>query len=366
MAAKGKRTPFYEMHLRDGAKMVNFAGFVMPIFYHSIVAEHRRVRSSVGMFDLSHMGEIEVRGPEALKFVQKVTTNDASRLTLDRVQYSAMCYPDGGVVDDLLVYRLKDYFLLVVNATNIEKDFNWLKENLEGDVDLKDRSDQSALLAVQGPRAEDVLTKLSKVNLQDLKYYYAIRGRVDGVEMVSSRTGYTGEDGFELYFLPNFAPKLWDSVREAGREYEIAPIGLGARDSLRLEMGYCLYGNDMDKTTTPLEAGLGWITKLGAKDFIGKKALLEQKEKGIKRRLVALELEGMAFPRKGYPIFLDGKERGKVTSGGFSPSLNKGIGLGYLPIEASAIGTKLEVEIRGRLVAGQVVKAPFYKCGSHR
>jgi len=366
MSTESKRTPFYEMHLRDGARMVSFAGFVMPILYHSIVAEHRKVRSSVGMFDLSHMGEIEIRGPEALRFVQKVTINDASKLVPYQVQYSAFCYPDGGIVDDLLVYRLEDYFLLVVNATNIAKDFNWLKENLEGDVELENRSDQTSLLAVQGPRAEEVLTKLTKADLPGLRYYWASRGEVNGVEMLCSRTGYTGEDGFELYFPPKFASQLWDSVGEAGREYEIEPIGLGARDSLRLEMGYCLYGNDIDETTTPLEAGLGWITKLEAKDCIGKRALLAQRERGIKRKLVAIELEGEAFPRKGYPIYLDGKEQRIITSGIFSPSLNSGIAMGYLPVEASVIGSKVQVEIRGRLVAGRVVKSPFYKSGSHR
>ncbi len=366
MSAEGQRTPFYEMHIRDGARMVNFAGFAMPIFYRSIIAEHRKVRSSVGLFDLSHMGEIEVRGAEALRFVQKVTTNDVSRLAPYQVQYAAMCYPDGGIVDDLLVYRLVDYFLLVVNATNIAKDFNWLKENLEGDVELDNLSDQMSLLALQGPRAEDVLAKLTGVDLKGLRYYWATWGKVDGVEMLFSRTGYTGEDGFELYFPSEFAAKLWDAVKMAGSEYEIEPIGLGARDSLRLEMGYCLYGNDIDSTTNPLQAGLSWITKLGAKDFIGKRAILEQKERGIKKRLMGIELEGRAFPRKGYPIFLDGKERGKVTSGIFSPSLNKGIAMGYLPVEASAQGSKVQMEIRGKLVAGEVVKPPFYKRGSHR
>ncbi len=366
MSAKGKRTPFYELHAKVGAKMVNFAGFAMPIYYRSIVAEHRRVRSSVGMFDLSHMGEIEVRGPEALQFVQKVTTNDASKLALYQVQYSAMCYPNGGIVDDLLVYRLRDCFLFVVNASNIEKDFQWLQENLEEDVEVKNRSDQTALLAIQGPRARDVLAKLTKANLNGLGYYWATEGEVDGVRMLFSRTGYTGEDGFELYFPPHYASQLWTSVVEAGREYGIEPIGLGARDSLRLEMGYCLYGNDIDRTTTPLEAGLGWITKLEAKDFIGKEALLDQKEKGIKRKLVGIELENNSFPRKGYPILLDGKQQGTITSGIFSPSLNVGIAMGYLPTEASALGTKVQVEVRGKMVEGRVVKRPFYTYGSHR
>ena len=366
MSTESKKTPFYEMHIRDGAKMVNFAGFAMPIYYHSIVAEHRRVRSSVGMFDLSHMGEIEVRGPEALQFVQKVTTNDASKLGPYQVQYSAFCYPDGGIVDDLLVYRLEDHFLLVVNATNIAKDFNWLGENLKEDAELRDVSDQTALLAIQGPRAEKVLAQLTNADLGALRYYWATEGEVDGVRMLFSRTGYTGEDGFELYFPPHYASQLWTSVGEAGREYGIEPIGLGARDSLRLEMGYCLYGNDIDRTTTPLEAGLGWITKLEVKDFIGKEALLDQKEKGIKRKLVGIELEDNSFPRKGYPILLAGKQQGIITSGIFSPSLNVGIAMGYLPTEASALGTKVQVEVRGRMVEGRVVRRPFYTYGSHR
>ncbi len=366
MATAGERTPFYEMHIGNGGRMVNFAGFAMPIFYHSILTEHRKVRSSVGMFDLSHMGEVEVRGPDALQFVQKVTINDAAQLAPYQAQYSALCYPDGGIVDDLLVYRLEGYFLLVVNATNIAKDFNWLQENLKEDAELENRSDQTALLAIQGPRAEEVLAQLTKTDLGSLRYYWAIRGEVDGVEMLFSRTGYTGEDGFELYSPPQFAGQLWDAVEKTGRKYGIEPIGLGARDSLRLEMGYCLYGNDIDKTTTPLEAGLGWITKLQAKDCIGKEALLAQKERGIGRKLVGIELEGKVFPRKGYPIYFAGKEQGNITSGIFSPSLNRGIALGYLPLQAAAIGTKVQVKIRGKLAAGKVVKSPFYKNGSHK
>jgi len=366
MAIAGKKTPFYEMHIRNGGRMVNFAGFAMPILYHSIVAEHKKVRSSVGLFDLSHMGEIEVRGREALQFVQKVTINDVAQLAPYQAQYSALCYPDGGIVDDLLVYRLEDHFLLVVNATNIAKDFNWLGENLKEDAQLRDISDQTALLAIQGPRAEDVLAQLTNADLGALRYYWATRGEIAGVEMLFSRTGYTGEDGFELYFPPQFAGQIWDAVEEAGRRHAIEPIGLGARDSLRLEMGYCLYGNDIDRSTTPLEAGLGWITKLQAKDCIGKEALLAQRERGLERKLVAIELAGKVFPRKGYPIYLAGKKEGIVTSGVFSPSLNKGIALGYLPLWASAMGAEVQVEIRGKLATGRVVKPPFYKDGSHK
>ena len=278
-----KKTPFYDIHLKKGAKVVEFAGFYMPIQYRSIMEEHRKVRNKVGMFDLTHMGEFEVWGKDALAFLQKCTTNDVSKLETYQVQYNCMCYPDGGIVDDLLVYKLPDHYFLVVNASNIDKDFNWLNEHTFGDVKLKNISDETALLAIQGPLAEKVLKKLTSLDLSKLRFYWATKGKVVGEEILFSRTGYTGEDGFELYIPPHLAEKFWKAVEEAGKEFEIEPIGLGARDSLRLEMKYMLYGNDIDQTTNPLEAGIGWIVKLDKDDFIGKEPTVKLKEQGLKR-----------------------------------------------------------------------------------
>jgi aminomethyltransferase len=354
------------MHVRHGATMVNFFGFAMPLKYKGIVAEHRRVRDTAGLFDLSHMGEIVVWGSGAPAFVQRLTINDAGQLKKGHVQYSAMCYPDGGIVDDLLVYRLEDSYLLVVNASNIDKDFCWLKEHAGASVELEDRSDDYALLAIQGPRAQEVLTGLTDTDLDQLPFSYFVHGRVAGLDMIISRTGYTGEDGFELYGSPRTASQLWDAVLSAGGRYQLEPVGLGARDSLRLEMKYALYGQDIDETTTPLEAGLGWVTKLDKGDFIGREALLKQKEAGLTRRLIGFEMEQRAIPRPGYELAVDGQTVGRVTSGIFSPSLNRGIGTGYLPTGQSKAGTPLEVLIRGRAQPARVVKTPFYKEGTRR
>jgi aminomethyltransferase len=361
-----KKTPFYDIHLRNQAKIVEFAGFLMPILFGGIMEEHRRVRSSVGLFDITHMGEFEVWGKDAKDFIQSMTTNDVSRLAPYQIQYSCMCYDHGGIVDDLLVYRLPDHFLLVVNGACLEKDFKWLSDHVSGDAELKNVSDETCLLAIQGARAEHVLKKLTDYNLPELKFYWSAWGKVSGVEMLFSRTGYTGEDGFELYFSPPHAEKMWDAVMKAGKEFDIEPIGLGARDSLRLEMKYMLYGNDIDQSTNPLEAGLGWIVKPDKGDFIGKGPILEMKEKGIRRKLVAFELGDKAFPRQHYGIHKDGKQVGEVTSGTFSPSLGKGIGLGYVPVEYSKIGTELDIIIRGRSNKGVVVKPPFYKDFTHK
>lgn len=360
----GRKTPFYDLHLRHGARMVNFFGYAMPLQYTSIMDEHRRVRSTVGMFDLSHMGEIQIRGPDALAFVQKMTINDASGLQVGQAQYSAMCYPDGGIVDDVLVYRLEDSYLFVVNAANIDKDFQWFLDNQDGQVVVQNLSDANALLAIQGPRAQDVLAKLTDLDLDEIPYYRFARGHVAGCLMLISRTGYTGEDGFELYFDPSHARQIWDAVLKAGEEFQIEPVGLGARDSLRLEMKYALYGQDIDRTTNPLESGLGWITKLKKRDFIGQHALLDLKNKGLTRKLVGFEMRERAIPRPHYDLCVGGQKVGQVTSGAFSPSLNRGIGLGYLPPEHAEVGTELEVLIRGRAVGAQVVKTPFYKGGS--
>ncbi len=360
-----KRTAFYTIHKALGARMVEFAGFEMPIHYPTgIVEEHKRVRTSVGVFDVSHMGEVEVHGPDALAFVQKVTVNDASKLTPGRVQYSAMCYENGGIVDDLLVYCLgRDRYMLVINAANITKDVAWLTQNLAGDVQMENRSDEISLLAVQGPNSRAVLQKLTTVNLAGIEYYHCVKGTLAGVEMLISRTGYTGELGFELYFASDeqTGARVWDAVMEAGKEFTIAPVGLGARDTLRLEMGFCLYGNDIDQTTNTLEASLGWITKFDKGDFIGKAALLKAKAEGLKRKLVGFTLSGKAFPRHGYAIHANGTKIGEVTSGTFSPILDKGIGMGYVGVDYARPGTAVAVAVRGQEVPATVTTMPFIK-----
>jgi aminomethyltransferase len=356
------KTPLYEKHLEHGAKMVDFAGYLMPLQYTSVRDEHLHVRSKVGVFDVSHMGEFLVYGSDAVAFVDRMTVNNVAKLQVNQVQYSAMCYPHGGIVDDLLVYRFPDHLLLVVNAANLEKDWNWLQEHLSGDVRLENASQKTALLAVQGPQAPEVVQKLTTENLDEVKYYWFREGRVEDFPVVFSRTGYTGEPGFELYVDNARAPRLWDLLLEAGAEADIRPVGLGARDSLRLEMKYCLYGNDIDETTTPLEAGLGWITKTRkAADYLGKARHREQREKGVERKLVAFELLEKGIPRHGYPLLADGRPVGKTTSGIFSPSLEKGIGLGYVPTSLAGVGQEIEVEIRGRRIPARIVEPPFYR-----
>jgi aminomethyltransferase len=354
-----KKTALYEIHKKLNAKMVPFAGYEMPIQYHSIRAEHRRVRETVGVFDVSHMGEIEIWGDNAIDMVQKVTINDAAALAVGQVQYSAMCYPEGGIVDDLLVYRYPDHFLLVVNAANKDKDLQWLQENKIPGCELKDISDGVTQIAVQGKMAEATLQKLTDIPLQEIQYYWFVEGNLSDVNMLISRTGYTGEPGFELYFENQFAEKIWEKVFAAGKEYEIEPIGLGARDSLRMEKKMCLYGNDIDQTTNPLEAGLGWITKLDKSDFIGKNVLIKVKEGGIKRRLVAFVLQDSGFPRKDFEIYKDGRKIGTVTSGTVSPILEKGIGLGYVNKDLSKTGTMIEIKIRDKLIPAEIVKPPI-------
>jgi aminomethyltransferase len=358
-----KRTALYELHVRHGAKLVEFAGFEMPVHYSGIIDEHRRVRNSVGVFDVSHMGEIEVWGSMAFDFVQTITVNDVSKLAEGRVQYSAMCYDDGGIVDDVLVYHMGDHYMLVVNASNITKDFEWMQRHLVDGVRLKNKSDDVSLLAVQGPATIDTLQKLTDADLSSIKYYHYVRHKLAGVDMILSRTGYTGEVGFELYFPADeqLATKVWSALMEAGKEFDIAPIGLGARDTLRLEMGFCLYGNDIDATTNPLEAGLGWITKPGKGEFVGREAILRAKNEGLKRKLVGFTLNDRAFPRHGYAIHLNGRPIGTVTSGTVSPVLDQGIGMGYVEAAASPVGTQVAVVIRNREVPATVVQLPFIK-----
>lgn len=357
-----KRTKFYNIHKKLNAKLVEFAGFEMPVQYTSIIQEHKTVRHKVGVFDVSHMGEIFIKGARALDFVQYITINDASKLFPGRVQYSAMCYEDGGIVDDLLVYKISDQeFLLVVNASNIQKDFDWMNKNNKFGVEILNRSDDFSLLAIQGPDSLKTIQKISERNI-DLEYYHFTKMKIADVDMIVSRTGYTGELGYELYFEgdESTAEKIWNSVFEAGKEFNIQPVGLGARDTLRLEMGYCLYGNDIDQTTNPLEAGLGWITKLNKPDFVGKEALLKAKE-NITRKLVAMISEEKIFPRHGYDISANGRKIGHITSGTVSPILDKAIALGYVEKDFSAVDTEVNFVVRGKEFPAKVVKLPFIK-----
>lgn len=357
-----KRTPFFEIHQKAGAKIVPFGGFEMPVQYAGIMEEHKTVRNTVGVFDVSHMGEFFATGAGALEFLQKVTVNDVAKLTPGKAQYSAMCYPEGGIVDDLLIYMIaENNYMIVVNASNIDKDFTWMKQHCPSNVKFENKSDEIALLAIQGPKSLDVLKKLTSVNLSSIEYYHFTQGKVSGIDMTISRTGYTGEFGFEIYFPIAHAEKIWNDIFEAGKEFGIAPIGLGARDTLRLEMGYCLYGNDIDQTTNPLEAGLGWITKLNKTDFTAKPVLEKIKADGVKRKLVGFVFSEKAVPRHGYNIVINGSVSGVVTSGTFSPSLEKGIAMGYVPINNSAVGAKIQVDVRGKLMDATIVPLPFLK-----
>jgi aminomethyltransferase len=363
-----KRTPLYEEHVRLGGRMVPFAGFEMPIQYPTgILGEHQAVRRRAGLFDVSHMGEIEVRGAQALDFVQRVATNDASQLDEWQAQYSALLNDDGGIIDDCLVYRFPDHYLLVVNASNQHRDLAWLQQHVaDFDAYLIDRSDDTALLALQGPAAPRILAGLTDATLDDVDYYHFTRGTVCGVPSVISRTGYTGEDGFEIYLPAANAAAVWTALLAAGEGAGLVPVGLGARDSLRLEMGYLLHGNDADETRTPLEAGLGWVTKLGKGDFLGRAALLEQKQRGVAERLIGVELTERGLPRRGYELRLAGETIGRVTSGGHSPMLEKGVGLAYVRTDLAKNGTRCEVVIRERGVAAVLTRPPFYRQGSVR
>ena len=358
-----RHTPLHSAHIALGAKMVPFAGYEMPVQYPTgITAEHQAVRTNVGIFDVSHMGEFEVTGPDRNAFVNRVTCNDVGALESGQVQYSAILTKEGTFVDDCTVYRFDDKIMIVVNASNREKAWEHIVDLKGGaNVRLRDISDEIGLLAVQGPRAEAAVQPLTELRLRDTGYYYFTSGRVAGADCFISRTGYTGEDGFELYCRATDTEKLWKALTEAGA----LPIGLGARDSLRLEMAYALYGNEIDDSITPLEAGLAWIVKLdkGA-PFTGAGALRAQKERGVTRRLVGFRTEGKAFPRHGYPVYFDGRQVDIVRSGTVSPSLGYGIGTTYLPAGNTKPGTKFEVEIRGQKVPAEVVSRPFYTNGS--
>jgi len=357
-----KRTPLRDVHVKAGAKMVPFGGWDMPVQYTGIIEEHRAVRRAVGLFDISHMGEFEVRGPDALAAVQRLCSNDAAALRDGQVQYAALCYPEGGIVDDLTVYRLAaDHYMLVVNASNIDKDWAWVTSQSAGRrAEWENVSAATALLAVQGPKAEGLVSRLADRDVTGLVYYHFARGAVAGVPALISRTGYTGEDGFELYVPADQAERLWAALIEAGRPEGIQPIGLGARDTLRLEMKYALYGNDIDQTTSPLEAGLGWVVKPAKGDFIGREAIEALRARGVARRLVGFEMAERAVPRHGYRLVSGGAPVGVVTSGSYGPSVERSIGMGYVPSALSAVGSELDVEIRGALHPARVVKTPFY------
>ncbi len=358
-----KNTALTQTHEALGAKMVPFAGYNMPVQYEGVNIEHETVRNAVGVFDVSHMGEFLIEGEQALKLIQKVSSNDASKLTIGKAQYSCMPNENGGIVDDLIIYRIKENtYLLVVNASNIEKDWNWIASKNDVGATMRNLSDDYSLLAIQGPKAVEAMQSLTSENLSAIKFYNFIVGDFAGIEhVIISATGYTGSGGFEIYCKNSEVKQIWDKVFEAGKDFGIKPIGLAARDTLRLEMGYCLYGNDIDDTTSPIEAGLGWITKF-TKDFTHSEALKAEKERGPERKLIAFELDERGIPRQGYDIVdNNGKTIGHVTSGTMSPSMGKGIGLGYVPVAFSEVGNKINIQIRKKAIPATVVKSPFYK-----
>ncbi len=358
-----KRTPFYDIHVAAGAKMVSFAGFEMPIQYPGgITAEHNAVRNSCGVFDVSHMGEFLITGPQAIDFVTYVTSNDVAALAVGQVHYSAILTEQGTFVDDCLVYRYADFLMMVVNGSNKDKDFAHISKYLgKFDCKLKDVSDDIGLLAVQGPQAQEIFQKLTPHRLDDIKYYWFTETTVAGIPMTLSRTGYTGEDGFELYHDAKHSAQLWKALMDTGR---ITPTALGCRDSLRLEMGMALYGNDIDDTVTPLEAGLGWLVKMKKGDFVGRAALEAQKAAGIPKKLVGFTFTEKAIPRHGYPVFVNGEPSGVVMSGVMSPSVGVGLGTAYVPTAHAKEGNTLEVEIRGKRVVGTITAFPFWKKGT--
>ncbi|MCX7984706.1 MAG: glycine cleavage system aminomethyltransferase GcvT [Bacteroidetes bacterium] len=361
-----KHTPFYNIHCSLGAKMISFAGYEMPLQYRGIIEEHNAVRTTAGIFDTSHMGEIVVSGKDAQSFLQEVTVNDVSKLSIGKVQYTVMCNDHGGIVDDLLIYRLDECeYLLVVNAINRDKDYKWLLEHRRGVVTISDRSDEFAMIAVQGPQSLAIVQKLTNIDIMNLYNYHCTYGEVAGESMIISRTGYTGEIGVELYFQADetLCAKVWKALVDAGREFGIVPAGLGARDTLRLEMGYRLYGQDIDETTSPLEAGLDWITKLAKPMmFIGKNELLRKQQQGIKRRLIGFVVsDSKRIARHGYSITDGVSFVGVVTSGGYSPSLQKSIGLGYVTVDVLQRDLPLAIDIRGTHVPMSLTNIPFYK-----
>jgi aminomethyltransferase len=363
-AAPLRKTPLNSRHRTSGARMVPFSGWDMPVEYSGVVAEHLAVRTRAGLFDVSHMGEIEIAGKDALATLQRISSNDASKLSVGQAQYSGLMTPQGTFVDDLLVYRLaSDHFLLVVNAGNIEKDYAWIAEHIDPSTDtvVVDASGRYALLAVQGPEALRVLQPLTGVDLAGIKYYWFTHGEIAGVRATISRTGYTGEDGYEIFVPPQSAERVWTAILEAGKTSGLVPCGLGARDTLRLEASMRLYGNDIDETTSALEADLGWIVGWKKSDFIGADVLKRQNSDGVRRKIVGFEVLEPGIARQGHDLYVDGAKAGIVTSGTQTPYLKKAIGMGYLPIEHTAPGHELHVDIRGRRARARVVPMPFYK-----
>ncbi len=358
-----KQIALHDVHVALGAKMIPFAGFNMPVRYSSDIDEHLAVRQRVGVFDVSHMGEFRLKGDKALDLLQLITTNDVSKLVHGKAQYSCMTNNEGGIIDDLIVYCWdKNEYYVVVNASNIQKDWDWISKHNHFGVEIENLSDQLGLLAVQGPQAIHVLQKITSIDLSSIPYYSFITGKIGGIDdVIISNTGYTGAGGFELYVWNKDIKEAWDAIFKAGKEFSIQPIGLGARDTLRLEMGYCLYGNDINDSTTPLEAGLGWITKFD-KSFIASDQLKKQKEVGVKKKLIGFEMVDRGIPRGHYEICNTSHEQiGEVTSGTQSPSLGKGIGMGYVKVDYSKVGTNLYINIRGNYVKAQIVKMPFYQ-----
>ncbi|HWC01738.1 MAG TPA: glycine cleavage system aminomethyltransferase GcvT [Methylomirabilota bacterium] len=356
-----KRTPLHAAHVRLGARMIPFGGWDMPVQYSGIVEEHRAVRGAVGCFDVSHMGEFEFRGPDSLRLLQRITTNDVAALQVGQVHYSLLCYEDGGIIDDLTLYRLADdHYMMTVNASNIDKDWAWVSSHLGSRVDARNVSEETGLIAVQGPHAERLVGGLADVDVGAIGYYHFRRGQVAGVPGIISRTGYTGEDGFELYLPAARTEQVWERLLAAGKGDGAVPVGLGARDTLRLEMKYALYGNDIDETANPLEAGLGWVVKPAKGEFIGRTALEGVRAAGLRRRLVGFEMVERAVARHGYPILHGGSSVGIVTSGSYGPSVDRYIGIGYVPTALAAVDSAIAIEVRGRGQAARVVKTPFY------
>jgi aminomethyltransferase len=363
---KLRRTPFYGIHKALNAKIVPFAGYEMPVSYpQGLIAEHKAVREQCGLFDVSHMGEFVVRGDRMVEYINHVTSNDVASLADGQVHYSTILHENGTIVDDCLVYKFADRIVMVVNASNREKDLAHIKAHAaKFGCQVGDISDEIALLALQGPKAEEILRPFVDIDLSAIKYYWHSWGHVSGMHALISRTGYTGEDGFELYFDPRFAEPIWNLLVGTGK---VTPCGLGARDTLRLEMGMALYGNDIDDTVTPLEGNLAWLTKIGKGDFVGRDALVKQKEQGLKKKLIGFTVDdGRSIARHGYPVFYEGQPSGSVCSGTMSPSLNIPIGTAYLPTAGTKEGSKLEIEIRGKRVTATVTKPPFYKNASHK
>lgn len=357
-----KKTPLYEKHIQLNGKIIDFGGWALPVEYSGIIPEHEAVRSKAGIFDVSHMGQISVRGQDAEKFLQMVLTNDISLLNKNQIAYTTMCYPHGGVVDDLLVYKhSREDYLLVVNASNIQKDFEWLRENKLGDTEILDLSENYALIALQGPLAQTILQKVTDKDLNEIEFYYfSDNVSVGNIKALVSRTGYTGEDGFELYFACDKAEEMWGLLLNTGKDEGLLPAGLGARDTLRFEACLPLYGHEIDENISPLEAGLGFCVKLNKENFIGKEALAKQKAEGLKRKLVGFEMVERGIPRSKYDVYAGGRKIGHVTTGSFSPSLKKNIGLALVEAAFAKEGTEIEIVIRNKNLKAQVIKKPFY------